>query len=62
MVLLLFFLSAASRLPSFNLPLCVLIFAVWPLPPLFALLLLELAEGERRGQERSVGEWVDNLM
>ncbi len=59
--LLLFPLCLASRLPSFNLPLCVLIFAVWPSPPLFALLLLGLAEGERRGQERSVGEWVDNL-
>lgn len=33
--------------------LCRLAFA------LFALLLL--AEGERRGQERSVGEWVDKL-
>lgn len=57
--LLLLFL--ASCLSPCNLPLCVLIFAVWPSPPLFALLLLGLAEGERRGQERSVGEWVDNL-
>lgn len=53
--------SSSSPFASFNLPLCVLIFADWPLPPLFALLLLGLAEGERRGQERSVGEWVDNL-
>lgn len=29
------------------------------LPPLFALLSLGQAEGERHGQERSVGEWVD---
>lgn len=59
MVLLLFLLLSCSLLCNpfaflYLFPVCADL-----LPPLFALLSLGQAEGERHGQERSVGEWVD---
>lgn len=54
---LLYSSSSSSRLPSSNLPLCVLIFAVWPSPPLLCTALA----GASRGRETwpgAFGWWV----
>lgn len=47
--------SSPLSLSSHSLTYAILAFRM---PPLFALLLLGLGEGERRCEERAVGEWV----